>query len=210
MTTKIKSGKIRQRYSQQYKAESLALAEKAGIPAAARQLGLHESQLYSWRNKARLSQDKNAEEERLLVDSGYCSAVYQRAIYERRMGEGQSFERIARHTAPPGYSRHALGVAVDFHPSASGFQHTSAYRWLRRHARHYGFYERYHKNNTLGVIWEPWHWEYRLERKGPADRPTQPAASIDRQTAPTDAAQPAAAQGQSDSTASPEPETAPQ
>ena len=158
----------------------------------------------------RMAAAASADGVRLLVDSGYRSAVYQRAIYERRMGEGQSFERIARHTAPPGYSRHALGVAVDFHPSASGFQHTSAYRWLRQHARHYGFYEPYHKNNTLGVIWEPWHWEYRLERQGPADRPTQPAASIDRQTAPPDAPQPAAAQDQNDSTASPEPETAPQ
>ncbi len=158
----------------------------------------------------RMAAAASADGVRLLVDSGYRSAVYQRAIYERRMGEGQSFERIARHTAPPGYSRHALGVAVDFHPSASGFQHTSAYRWLRRHARHYGFYERYHKNNTLGVIWEPWHWEYRLERNRPADRPTQPATSSDRQAAPTDAAQPAAAQGQSDNTASPEPEPEPE
>ena len=69
MTTKTKSGKIRQRYSQQYKDESLALAEKLGVAAAARQLGLHESQLYSWRSKARLSQDKSAVEERLLVEN---------------------------------------------------------------------------------------------------------------------------------------------
>ena len=69
MTTKIKLGKARQRYSQQYKTESLALAEKVGIPVAARQLGLHESQLYSWRSKARLSQDKSAEEERLLLEN---------------------------------------------------------------------------------------------------------------------------------------------
>ena len=69
MTTKTKSGKIRQRYSQQYKAESLALAEKVGVAAAARQLGLHESQLYSWRSKARLSQDKSAAEEQLLLEN---------------------------------------------------------------------------------------------------------------------------------------------
>ena len=69
MTTKTKSGKIRQRYSQQYKDESLALAEKLGVAAAARQLGLHESQLYSWRSKARLSQDKSAVEERLLKEN---------------------------------------------------------------------------------------------------------------------------------------------
>ena len=69
MTTKTKSGKIRQRYSQQYKDESLALAEKLGVAAAARQLGLHESQLYNWRSKARLSQDKSAVEERLLKEN---------------------------------------------------------------------------------------------------------------------------------------------
>ena len=69
MTTKTKSGKSRQRYSQQYKDESLALAEKLGVAAAARQLGLHESQLYNWRSKARLSQDKSAVEERLLKEN---------------------------------------------------------------------------------------------------------------------------------------------
>jgi transposase len=48
MTTETKSSKIRQRHSPQYKTESLALAEKVGVPTAAKQLGLHESQLYAW------------------------------------------------------------------------------------------------------------------------------------------------------------------
>jgi transposase len=69
MTTKTKSSKIRQRHSPQYKNESLALAEKVGVPTAAKQLGLHESQLYSWRSKARLAQDRSAVEERLLVEN---------------------------------------------------------------------------------------------------------------------------------------------
>jgi transposase len=69
MTKKAISSKIRQRHSQQYKTESLALAEKIGIPAAAKQLGLHESQLYSWRSKARISQERSAVEERLLVEN---------------------------------------------------------------------------------------------------------------------------------------------
>lgn len=34
-----------------------------------RQLGLHESQLYSWRSKARLARDRSAVEERLLVEN---------------------------------------------------------------------------------------------------------------------------------------------
>ena len=69
MTTKTKPSKTRQRHTQQYKTESLALAETVGIPTAAKQLGLHESQLYSWRSKARLSQDRSAVEERLLVEN---------------------------------------------------------------------------------------------------------------------------------------------
>ena len=69
MTTKTKPIKIRQRHSPQYKTESLALAEKVGVATAAKQLGLHESQLYSWRSKARLAQDRSAVEERLLVEN---------------------------------------------------------------------------------------------------------------------------------------------
>lgn len=69
MTTKTTSSKTRQRHSQQYKMEALALAEKDGVPTAAKQLGLHESQLYSWRSKARLAQDRSAVEERLLVEN---------------------------------------------------------------------------------------------------------------------------------------------
>ena len=68
MTTKAQSGKSRQRYSQQYKSEALALAEQLGVAAAARQLGINENQLYNWRRRARLLQDKSAAEERLLVE----------------------------------------------------------------------------------------------------------------------------------------------
>ncbi len=106
----------------------------------------------------------------LLVDSGYRSAAYQRDIYQRRMEEGLSFERIARHTAPPGYSGHALGTAVDFHPSSSVFHKTRAYRWLKQHAKRYGFHETYFKGNDFGMTWEPWHWEYRLKKTKPAER----------------------------------------
>lgn len=69
MKAKTVSSEIRLRHSEQYKTESLALAEKLGVPAAAKQLGLHESQLYSWRSKARLSQERSVVEERLLVEN---------------------------------------------------------------------------------------------------------------------------------------------
>lgn len=37
------------RHSQEYKAEALKLAADIGVSKAAKQLGLHESQLYAWR-----------------------------------------------------------------------------------------------------------------------------------------------------------------
>ncbi len=36
-------------HSPEFKAEALKLAEKVGVAAAARQLSLHESQIYGWR-----------------------------------------------------------------------------------------------------------------------------------------------------------------
>ena len=51
MTTTKASGKKATyiRHSQEYKGEALKLAADLGIAKAAKQLGLHESQLYAWR-----------------------------------------------------------------------------------------------------------------------------------------------------------------
>lgn len=40
-------------HSPEFKVETLKLAEKAGVAAAARQLSLHESQIYAWRKTVR-------------------------------------------------------------------------------------------------------------------------------------------------------------
>ena len=40
----------RKRYSEEFKTEALALASKIGFASAAKELGLYESQLYSWRS----------------------------------------------------------------------------------------------------------------------------------------------------------------
>lgn len=52
----------RKRYSKEFKAEALALAEKLGVPAAAKELGLHESQLYGWRVRSRAERDQSETE----------------------------------------------------------------------------------------------------------------------------------------------------
>jgi len=49
----------RKQHSPEYRTEALALAVEVGSPEAAKQLGLHDSQLYGWRAKARANQDKS-------------------------------------------------------------------------------------------------------------------------------------------------------
>jgi len=55
----VKKKTSRKQYPQEFKDEALALAEKIGVPKAAKELGLHESQLYGWRAKARTQQDQS-------------------------------------------------------------------------------------------------------------------------------------------------------
>ena len=60
MTSKAGTKKTtRRKHSPEFRAEALALAEKIGIPKAARELGLHDSQLYGWRSKARATRDQS-------------------------------------------------------------------------------------------------------------------------------------------------------
>lgn len=59
----------RNRYSDEYRAEALKLAENVGVAAAAKQLGLHESQLYGWRNKASLRQNDSEQQQALLAEN---------------------------------------------------------------------------------------------------------------------------------------------
>lgn len=50
-----KAGKAtRKRHTEEFKREALGLAEKVGVSEAAKELGLHSSQLYGWRSRAEL------------------------------------------------------------------------------------------------------------------------------------------------------------
>lgn len=59
----------RNRYSQQFKDEALALAERVGVPGAAKQLGLNENQLYNWRSKTRRVQAQSETEQQLATEN---------------------------------------------------------------------------------------------------------------------------------------------
>lgn len=70
MTNKTGTKKaVRRQHSQDFRKEALALAAKIGISNAARELGLHSSQLYSWRSKARVQRDQSDLEQSLATEN---------------------------------------------------------------------------------------------------------------------------------------------
>ncbi len=64
MTTK----KTRIKHSPEFKAETLKLAEKVGVAAAARQLSLHESQIYGWRKNSKKNTNTTRREQDLAAE----------------------------------------------------------------------------------------------------------------------------------------------
>jgi transposase len=57
------------RHSAEYKQESLKSAALVGVAKAAKQLGLHESQLYAWRKQSEHTQDVSEREVNLATEN---------------------------------------------------------------------------------------------------------------------------------------------
>lgn len=81
--------KVRTQHSQSFKNEALGLAEKVGVTQAAVDLGLHDSQLYDWRQKATLRRSQSDVEQsqsteiarlkRLLAEQAEELAILEKA-----------------------------------------------------------------------------------------------------------------------------------
>ncbi len=96
----------------------------------------------------------------LIVDSGYRSASYQARIIQAHLEKGERFADLVQYVAPPGYSEHETGRAIDMVPSDQSFSRTNAYLWLVDNAGAYGFVETFPNDSTGVMPWEPWHWTY--------------------------------------------------
>ncbi|NNK96961.1 MAG: M15 family metallopeptidase [Desulfobacterales bacterium] len=96
----------------------------------------------------------------LQAESGYRSENYQRKIFRRMLAKGRTFDDIVRYVAPPGYSQHMFGTAVDFYPSNWRFAKTPQYEWLEENAHLFHFEQTYPEFNKLQMPWEAWHWNY--------------------------------------------------
>ena len=122
----------------------------------------------------------------LRLLSGYRSHSLQEEIFfEVKSERNQTAEERAKVSAPPGYSEHSTGLALDLgdgdEPSTNlseSFELTRAFRWLQNYAAAYHFVLSFPADNPQGVSYEPWHWRF----EGTADslREFEPARRLAR------------------------------
>ena len=103
----------------------------------------------------------------LVFLSGFRSIKLQEDIfYSLKSIRNQTASERARVSAPPGYSEHSTGYAIDIGDAKFRqtdfeveFENTDAFKWLKNNAAKYHFKLSFDKNNK-NVDYEPWHWRY--------------------------------------------------
>ena len=103
----------------------------------------------------------------LVFLSGYRSISLQNDIfYSLKSTRNQEAAERARVSAPPGYSEHSTGFAIDIGDATqretdfeTEFENTDAFRWLIKNAAKFHFKLSFDKNNKY-IDYEPWHWRY--------------------------------------------------
>ena len=103
----------------------------------------------------------------LVFLSGYRSIKLQEQIfYSLKSIRNQIASERARVSAPPGYSEHSTGFAIDIGDAyeretdfEESFENTTAFKWLKKNAAKYHFRLSF-DNKQTSVDYEPWHWRY--------------------------------------------------
>ncbi len=111
----------------------------------------------------------------LFIISAFRSVERQAEIVRRKLEAGISSKDVLAVCAPPGFSEHHTGRAVDLstpgsRPLEAEFEQTAAYAWLQLHAAKFGYRLSYPVGNPWGYLHEPWHWCFHDAQPGsPAD-----------------------------------------
>ena len=145
--------------STQAEARELVLAERGDdgrehllIPAAAA----------AWKRLAAAARDDGVH---LWIASAFRSVERQAEIVREKLEGGLSIAEALSVCAPPGFSEHHTGCAVDVDtsdcpPLDGAFAGTEGFRWLSSRAREFGFALSYPQGNSQGYEFEPWHWRF--------------------------------------------------
>lgn len=97
----------------------------------------------------------------LHVHSGLRTSATQKDLFSNKMKtKNRSFEDNLKWSAPANFSEHHTGLAMDINCASNSFGSSKEYKWLKEHAKEYGFELSFPENNAQGVGFEPWHWRY--------------------------------------------------
>lgn len=115
-----------------------------------------------------MSTEARAEGVDLIAISGFRTVEEQQYLFFGIQAEqGQASTERAEVSAPPGYSEHHTGYAVDVADSSQpetdlevSFENTPAFKWLKENAAYFNFELSFPENNPQGVSYEPWHWRF--------------------------------------------------
>ena len=105
----------------------------------------------------------------LSLVSAFRSVEYQHQLILKKLESGLSIKEIIKVSAIPGFSEHHTGRALDLttaesEPLEEEFDSTEAFSWLSVHASSYHFAMSYPKDNPYDMIYEPWHWAYKVNK----------------------------------------------
>lgn len=115
-----------------------------------------------------MAQAASREGVRLVPLSGFRSQAEQEKIFfSLKADRGQDAQTRAEVSAPPGYSEHHTGYAIDIGDGNragtnlnTDFVDTRAYQWMETNAVRYGYELSFPPDNFQGVAFEPWHWRF--------------------------------------------------
>lgn len=104
----------------------------------------------------------------LMPLSGFRSISDQQYLFfDIKAERGQLATKRAEVSAPPGYSEHHTGYAIDVGDGKvpatnlnTDFEKTEAFQWLQQNAPRFSFEISFTPNNPQGVSYEPWHWRF--------------------------------------------------
>ena len=126
---------------------------------------LHQSAAIAFDQMVR---DASADGIGLVALSGFRTEEEQEALFfEVKKERNQVASKRAEVSAPPGYSEHHTGYAVDIGDADNPDTHvevefgsTEAFEWLSQNAARYSFELSFPEGNEQGVSYEPWHWRF--------------------------------------------------
>lgn len=138
-------------------AQSLVIAE---TDPTGREYLLVPEAAQAWWEMKRAAQEDNVG---LEIVSAFRSIQRQIEIIRAKLDHGMPIDTILIASAPPGYSEHHTGRAVDINtpgcdPVEGVFAETEAFQWLIVNAARFGFSLSYPPDNPWGFVYEPWHW----------------------------------------------------